>query len=934
MLTINRYMPYFTAAAFAALLTCVLPNEIAYAQSDDQITEEIVVTGMRGSMRESLDRKRDADNIIDALVAEDIGKFPDQNLAESLQRIPGVAIDRMRGEGSRVSIRGLGPGFTRVLVNGRTALSGGTEAFAGNIGDFSQTRQFHFESMQAELVQAVEVHKSATANLLEAGLGGTINIRTRRPFDNGGKRIIAGNAFVTDDELADENGYRYAGVYSDSWNDQLGFLVSVAGDDRTLREDWFNVLDYEPKVFNNAVDLNGVPLPTCELIPVSNPTSGCGWAPANIRQGVLVEDFKRLNVSAALQWRPSEQWDITVDVLHSDMERDYDDFQVPWRSQAGLANGASVVQLNENNVVTYMRTETARPRPFQRPRTEDITNQTFAVNAQFTPSEKWTLSFDVAHSKGDRDLFRPDVYYDIPAVPLIYDIRDSYIPKITIEADLLDPTVYDFIFFRFGNDVSADQETQYRFDATYHLDDGLAMHTGISFRDRERQWDRRSFSFGPRYGHFGPDEDLTDVAHYPAPVGDAFSGIDGTDSWPKSWLMPDLDSVIQTYFVGRRDEIPDSVFEDARTAHAQDFDITEEILSFYFMLDFGGTIGDMPWSGNVGVRWIEVDRGSTGNVQPVEEMVFSEFAGVWEFDLGPSEFQLHDNRFAELLPSLNLKFELREDLIGRFAWGKTMTQPSFTQLNPGGTKNPAQRLIQEGDPALEPYIAEQLDIGIEWYPTDDAIIAVHAFGKEVDTFIITASVQRDWIDPITGGPLFDPESGENVRVLYQGPINETGGFVGGVEVAMQYAFTNLPSPWDGFGVQFNHTWVTTDAEFTNESSGASFDVPGLSPNTTNAVLFYEKEKLSGRVAWNKREGFLTTTSSNRGNPQFTSDYWQLDAGFSYNVTENIVLLVEGINLTDENVDQYNIAGPDSQLKQIYYISNSGRRLQAGVRVRF
>ena len=518
-------------------------------------------------------------------------------------------------------------------------------------------------------------------------------------------------------------------------------------------------------------------------------------------------------------------------------------------------------------------------------------------------------------------------------MPLVYDARDSYLPKITVEADLLDPTLYNFIIYAEGENNSGDEETQYRYDATYHFDDGFAFHAGISYRDREREWQRRALSFGPRRGHFTDGEVLMDVEYERVPVDGLFSGISGSQ-WPDAYLLASVDSVRQTYFINRRDEIPDSVFTGADTAHAEDFDFWEETLSVYFMADFGGSIGDVPWSGNMGLRWTSIDRASNGNVQPVDRVVYSDLAGLWSFDLGPAEFQEHGNRLAELLPSLNLKFDITDDLVGRFFWGKTMTQPSFTQLNPGGKKHASTRRVQEGDPTLNPYIAEQLDIGIEWYPTDDAIFAVHAFGKQVDEFIIQVSEQRDWIDPATGVPLFDPESGENVQILYQGPANTDGVFIGGVEVAAQYLFTNLPAPFDGLGFQFNHTWVTTDAAFSNTLRTATFPVPGLSENTTNMVLFYEKDRISTRVAWNKREGFLTQVQSFRGSPQYTSDYSQLDAGFSYNITDNISVLVEGINLTDESVDQYNIVGPTSRKEQLFIITNSGRRLQAGIRARF
>ena len=931
---LNRVAAALAAAIFATSGGAAIAAEAAEA-ADDEVIEEIVVTGIRGSLRKAIDRKRNADSIIDALVAEDIGKFPDQNLAESMQRITGVAIDRMRGEGSMVSIRGLGPEFTRVLLNGRTALSGGSESCAGSCPNAqrTQTRVFRFESMQAELVQAVEVHKSAKANLLEAGLGGTINIRTRRPFDNGGERILAANAVVTDDGLADDNGYRFAAVYSDTWNDELGFLVSVAGDERTLREDWFRIGGYQPRVFNNAVDLNGAPLPTCTLIEGVN--TACAYAPRGLAQGTLIEDNQRLNLSAALQWRPNEQWDITVDVSHSDLDRDYEDYHGIWRYNAGLANAASIVQTDQNNMVTYLRTESSQVWSFSRPRTDTVENQTFAVNAQFTPSEKWTLSFDVTHSIGDREQVRPDTYYFQSGVPGVYDARDRYLPSITLETDLLDPTLYDFAIFADALNISGDNETAYRFDATYHLDDGLAINAGISFRDRERDWRRCcEWVVGPRARHFGPigSEGLgmVDIEYTVLPVDDLHSGISGIES-PKTFLMPIADSVRDIYRFGRADEHPPSVAARASRSHDEDFDFWEETLSVYFMMDVAGSIGDIPWSGNVGVRWIEVERASSGNVQPVDRIFLNDTVGIWEFELGPSEFQEHGNRLAELLPSLNLKFDITDDLVGRFSWGKTMTQPSFTQLNPGGEKDNNPMVVEEGDPKLKPYIAEQIDIGLEWYPMDDAIFAVHAFGKEVDGFIINVSELRDWIDPTTGGTVCC-EDGSNVTVLFQGPANSDDVFIGGFEVAAQYLFTNLPAPFDGLGLQFNHTWVTTDADLSNTLRTATFTVPGLSENTTNMVLFYEKDRISTRLAWNRREGFLTAVPALH--PEYTNDYWQLDAGFSFNITEDISFLVEGINLTDENVDYYNIIGQTSSKKHLSRISNSGRRLQAGIRAQF
>lgn len=918
--------------ALATICTLTAMPVVA-AESSDAIIEEVVVTGIRGSMRESIDRKRNADNVVDALIAVDIAKFPDQNLAESLQRIPGVAIDRVRGEGSQVSIRGLGPQFVNVLINGRTALSGAGGSAAGAIGGLTNNRSFRFDSMQADLVQAVEVYKSSQANLLEGGMGGTVNIQTRRPFDNGGRRIMAGSATMTADELADDTGYSVSGVFSDTFAaETFGVLFSVSADDRTTREDWFNIPDYEPKVFNSAVDASGTALPPCELLEIASPTAGCGYTAGNIRLGVIAEDKQRLNLSSALQWRPRDDLEVTLDLLHSELDRNYIDYQVPLRSQAGLAGGATEVHLNDNDITTFFATDRARPRPFPREFDTKSEQQQIAVNVNYMLTDQWELSFDVSRTEADVDELQTSTYYDIAAgLPVTFDIEGGFTPEITVDGDLLDASTYTFSLFTDAENNSTDEETQFRVDATYNFDNGAAFHAGISHRSADREYETYSLSIGTRFGDF-LNEPLTNVAFSPIPYSDAFSGIEGASSWPTQWLSADPDSVRQTYLVDRRDEIPDERFTNADSAGSEEFVIEETTTAAYFMIEFAGELGDIPFSANAGARWVRVERDSTGNVQPIENVVFNDASGVFVFELGPSESQTFKSSEAEVLPALNMKFDLTEDLVGRFAWGKTMTQPGFSQLNPGGFKLASTRRVVEGNPFLEPYIAEQMDLGIEWYPTDNAIFALNAFAKEVDSFIITITELEEFIDPNTGLPIPDPESGGTVLLSRQSPRNEEGAFIGGVEFAVQYAFTNLPSPWDGFGVQFNHTWVDTDAEFVNPSSGATFDVPGLSEHTTNAVVFYEKDRFSGRIAWNRRDSYLVTVASTRSNPEFTNPYYQLDLSLGFNITDKISVVFEAINLTDENLEEYNIAGPVSQLKQINFTSNTGRRYQAGVRV--
>jgi iron complex outermembrane receptor protein len=899
---------------------------------EEEAVEEIVVTGIRRSLQQALGMKRNAESVVDAIVAEDIGKFPDQNLAESLQRVSGVSIDRQRGEGSRVSIRGLGPEFVRVEVNGRTGLSGAGAGAAGGIGGLTNDRTFYFDSMQSELVGAVEVYKSAQANLLEGGLGGTVKIRTRRPFDNGGERILTGSAMGTYSELTDDTGSRFAGVFSDTFADEtLGFLIGVAYDDRTVREDWFQLMDYEPKIFNNAIDENGISLDgTCTLLDT---TQGCGYFAGNVRMGIVNDNRERLNVTSAIQWRPSDTVEVTIDLFKNEYTSDYLDLQLPLRTQAGLAAGAGEVYLNENDIVTYLTTNKARPRPFPYDFNTTRDQDQIAGNLTFTPNDRIEISLDASWTEATTDELETKTFYDIPGgVPVTYDARNSFVPSVVVDANLTDPSLYNFSWFKESERSSVDEERQLRGDFTYHFDDGTSISAGISYRDRDRDYGVTIYNIGTRFGNF-LNEPLTNTVYHELPYSDAFSGIGGgANTWPSNWLWADPAAVRQQYFVDRRDELPADQFDSADALSGEEFLINEKTLGAYLMLDIGGYLGDIPYSGNIGARVVRVKRDSTGNVQPINAVVYNEASGVYAFELGPAEPQSFDSKNTEVLPALNLKFDLSEDLIARFAWGKTMTQPGFSQLNPGGTKEASQRVVNEGNPFLDPYVAQQLDLTLEWYPTESSIVALAAFGKEVDSFITTTTLVEDWIDPVTNEPIPDLESGGNVRLQYNNPRNEEGAVIGGIEFAFQHAFTNLPAPWNGLGAQLNYTWVSTNADFINPNSGASFDVPGLSENTVNAVVFYENDRWSGRLAWNWRDKFLSMVSDTRSNPRFTKSYAQLDASLSVNLNERTSLVFEGINLTDNNVEQYNIVGPVSNLEQLRAISNTGPRIQVGVRI--
>ena len=931
-------VPGLRACACAALAALGLPAAGGADGTDPPpgaegggIEEVIVVRGIRGGLRRSARIRRDADGFVDALVEKDVGDFPDQNLAESLQRVPGVAIDRQRGEGATVSVRGLGPRFARVQVNGRTALSTGVGG-AGTSGAPTASRAFGFDALQSELVRAVRVLKSPRADLATGGLSGTVDVRTRRPFDDGGGPVLAGSAAAAHGELADRTGLRVSGTLGNTFGETFGALLGVAYDDRRVREDWIGHPDYEPKLFDRAVDGDGDPLPPCALLADAG-TSGCGYAPGNVRMGLVEGRRRRLNVSAALQWRPRPDAELTVDALAAEFDRDYLDLQLPLRTQAGLARAATRVELDEHDVVRYLATTSARPRPY--PYDHDTASGLgqLGANLAFSLAPRWDISLDAAVAEADVDQTMRAAYYDIVGgAPVTWDARDRFVPRVSVDADLDDPAAYAFAQLRRRLRDSTDREAQFRADAAREFDNGNLFRAGVSRRDRRREYAERGLDVGTRDGVFR-NEPMTNVRHRAFPADDFLTGIPGAETWPRGWRWPDPDDVFGTYLGERADEIPEAVFASASVDRAEDFAVREETWAAYAMARFAGEIGGIPVSGNLGLRAVRVERASTGNVQPIADVVYSEAAGTYGFALLPAETRTHRFRRTAWLPSADVRFELRENLLLRAAAGRTMSQPEFDDLNPGGTKQATTRRVEEGNPRLEPLVAEQLDVALEWYPAPDSVFALAAFGKRVDSFVVRATVLEEFVHPETGAAIPDLESGGNVRLQRTSPRNADGAYVGGVELVARHAFAH-PSPLAGLGARFNYTRVGTDAEFANPNSGATFDVPGLSRNTLNAVVFYERGPLSARLAWNRRGPFLVSVSDTRSNPRFARAHAQWDAGIAWRLSDAVTLVAEGINLGDGNVAHYNLVGPVSTAERMRLVSNTGRRLQAGVRVSF
>ena len=907
------------AIAFAAGVIGAVPVAAEDAAVDaDEIVEEVVVTGIRGSLQRSLARKRFADHFVDAITAEDIGAFPDQNLAESLQRISGVAIDRKEGEGAFVSVRGLGPQYVQTTIGGRVAASNVDPGQHAGRGQTNRgTRVIGFDSFQSGLVQAVEVHKSPRADHVEGGLGGFIDVQARKPFDLG-ERHLAVSVDATRNGLAEDTAPGVFVLYSDMLSDTAGFMVSAQWDNRIIRSDSLHHYSYVPNPVTLTVDGQAM----------------TGYYPRQLLGELHITDRDRLNISSSLQFRPSDRVDLTFDLLYTDISNDESDYWRDFRIQQGLANNVTAATLsNDNGTGVFTSITTRGAGAFIQSAAEqvDTTAVTFGANLQLQATDRLGINVDLSISDTDSPSMNREYLMRNRGTQMSYEkFGPGGIPSLTSESPLNDVDWFHVVKHSIQTHLVADRVVQFRVDATYEYSEGWLESGQVGVRiaqqergDRARYLTSRAFINRP-ITEFGGDD--------PFPASNFFAGLG--NRFPSDIRNPNLAAIMET-FVTRPDEIRagggwSTGSEKSLAGYLggqfnEDLNHHDDSVALYGMITFGGEFGGTPYSGNAGVRYVRNDTGSVGQVaEPTGFDISDPTQPV--LLLSPPEFVNVPHKYSAVLPSINLRFDPRDDVVVRASLAKVLSRPAYQDLNPRFTGGGIGRTIRAGNGELDPTTAVQLDVAVEWYFADFSIASVGLFAKDIDAFI-----QLD-IDNVTFPDVTDPDTNRPVVLTARRPLNSGSSRVTGAELSFQRTFEELPAPFDGLGVIANYTLVKSGSDFRSEKTRAAYSVPGLSENTINFTVFYEKERWRGRLSYNFRDDFLDQIADGQGHPYFVDAYKQFDASFGFNVNERISLSFEGINLTDENVYYYNLLGTGSQ-EHFSSAVNAGRRFQFGARFR-
>ena len=961
-----------------ALLSATAMNMTMSVQAEeatDESLEVIEVTGMRASLTSALAEKRDNDNLTEIIMATDIGKLPDQNLAEVLENVTGIQITRTAGIGTGVQIRG--SSANRVEING-----------VSTVGAGSGRNGISFEDINASIIAGVEVTKAPQASTIEGSVGGTVNLRTIRPLE---LSETLGNVRVQFEEssLSTESASpRFSGAFGDNWETDAGKFGFVISGSYTEQE----AVAFRPRTDRD------------NLVTKDN---GDQWQGIQfLVQEQENDDYETTNISTTLEWAPNDDLKFHFDAIVIEQERSRDQYRLQASGVSSLRNISiptafetiNYGTVNGTNVGTYQAALAGRLTP-------DLANDDDDPNLRFTTEtgsrvtdsdvfvfggewqgENLKVSAEISSSSSDttNPTLNTTVNFINPACPLDGTSNDNCVPFIYdlsggslafgIDFDtefsptreqLLDPNNVVLDAVQVGRNTTENSEDAFRVDFEYFID-SIDFINSVDFGFRYNKSEHTFEDIDDNIGGFSrmvdsPNGSLFSELLVPGPTN--YGDGDGRSLFIKDFLVIDPDrsfsdpqgviDILQAAVVAHDPDSPDIL--NVQSDNAAFRDISEETTALYAQANF--EFGDMV-RGNIGVRYLETDIDSTGyNPQ-----------GSLETTSGSYDF---------LLPRLNVVVTPHDDVVVRLGYGEDIRRPNFDQLKTGYTLDQSENAaVALGNPGLEPEEVKSFDIGVEWYFAEAAVASIgyftkdrtNIFGSDFEgALLIPANNVSGFIretDPTCpGGGFFNPEVIPNVL----GDPNTTGLCVdkstpgndpetttqSGFEMALQYDLSSFEDDlgWaSGFGIVANYTIQDfSGGSVVDTTSGRGLAVLGdvsierglldFSETAYNFTLYYEKHGLSARMRYTWREAFRTqdfaggantSGSSTLSFPVVTADRGQLNASISYDVTDQLNIGIEAVNLTEERIDQYCVA--DNSL--LCFVGLPDRRVTLGASYRF
>lgn len=949
------------AAALAAVLGAGLtaPVMAAEAGTSDGTQQDmaednadvIEIVGIRGSLMRSMDTKRDALGVVDAISAEEMGKFPDTNLAEALQRITGVAISRANGEGSQITVRGFGPEFNLVTLNGRQMPGTGF------------TRSYNLEDLSSLGVKSLELHKTARAENPSGGLGATVNILTARPLQQPGQHAsISGKGLYDSSNVTgDDTTYELGGIYSNTFgDDRFGVGLTFSQQERDFRRQEANIQGW---VLQRNADLPD--LDPDMVIDHRSRITDVAFFPKDLNYSISDVERERRNGQITLQFRPIDAVTTTLDYTTTDATTGVNTFG--WGIWNNFGANINSYELDRNGTALYADISGDDGSFTASRATTEVKARSLGFNIDWKINDDWQLSFDYHDSTNEVDNGKDKGLGSSGQIILgsnqlsskVYDFRNGEIPHFFINwnngSNELMPSEIDSNFSQFIRSPGKAEIEQLQLDFQWFNSRFKIGLTDVGFGLARTEQTLSGYSawsglrggpgFSPSFTEIFPDSMF--VRHSTDNLLDAFSG-GGADLNPDYYYTFNFDEAIarQLYYLtedvmGSNMYSIDPFFGGMPSVNR----VEENTDSFYLQTNWEFTLGHRSLLVGAGVRYEETTVPSSANVRvpvQVKWVAASEWITEFQPDLVSQDFT---GNYDILLPMIDLKYEISDDMVARFSWGKSITRAPIGLLQGGrsfsGSPKLGARTVSEGNTSLLPYESTNLDLSLEYYYADDSYAALGLFRKSVKNYVdyqatdetfagltdvynsqrwtqAAAALEADGIqatdtaifeylvangfanadgeiEPLAGDPLIV------WRVTKPRNLDDEK-TVEGVEIAVQHVFGD-----SGLGLGFNATLVSGDVEYDPYDLEPQNPLVGIS-DSANVQAFYEKDALSVKVTYAYRTDYVVGMGQSQGssdNPatQF-DDFGQWDMSVNYDVNDDFTVFFEGVNINDETERGY------------------------------
>ncbi len=831
----RRLLPRLVSLALASLATApALAADEAPAPSANTL-EQVEVRGVRATLKRNLAEKREAQNIVDTISAEDVGKFPDKNVADSLQRVPGISVDRIWGEGKAIFVRGTDKNLNMTQLNGQAVAS--SEWWLNE----AQTRSFNYDVLPSEIVGSLEVYKSPSADLDEGSIGGLVIVKTRRPLDFKDALTLQASAEALYSKLPGKTDPQLNGLLNwKSADKTVGVLLALSRQQRTMRRDGLEMFPDGPY---DIQDQHGA---------VTRAYASWGGGSAIFRQ-----ERERSTANLAVQLQPSAQTDIVLNLMDSDMKMNNNNQNYLWQV-GGLAD-KGVVSVTDPRFITVGDGGKALVGGIVGPKTgvsfEPIYRESYVrsrladLDASYQGSG-WKLhgQAGTTSSEGgsahDRHFWMEgDTRAQISLGPDHYGVK-------YLDINPLDPKA---LTLKAGDDRIRRMESREHYgqaDLSWDLGEHFfnTLKLGVKLRDNTLRNKRTQGEARP--GAEGWQSfSLADLSTGPSPLlSQAAATADALTQY--AWFD---DGLVASKAIPMYDKA--MVYRELLNEH---YTIKERITAGYAKADFASG----RWHGDVGLRLVRTQQTSEG-YQANADKTYTPLS------------QTH--RYTDALPSLNVIYDWSKEVVIRGAVGKAMARQTFDLLSPGLRRDgTVLTRAYAGNPLLKPVHAKQAEIGAEWYYADASLLAATLFVKKLDTFTYKASKQ-------------EPVGGETLNV--ERPYNaDNGADIKGFELQWQQPFGH-----SGFGTLVNYTF--TDAVAGAVAGQPRLKVLGNSRDQLNLSGYYERHGLTLRLSYNYRSKSYGDVQM--GGQVVNSAYGQWDASASYDLSPRLTVYASAVNLNNE-----------------------------------